>query len=27
VSGQLAIAGKGDDLLQNPKVGELFLGG
>jgi branched-chain amino acid transport system ATP-binding protein len=27
VSGQLAIAGKGDDLLKNPKVGELFLGG
>lgn len=27
VSGQLAIAGKGDDLLTNPKVGELFLGG
>lgn len=27
VSGQLAIAGKGDDLLNNPKVGELFLGG
>ncbi|HKJ53259.1 MAG TPA: ABC transporter ATP-binding protein [Gammaproteobacteria bacterium] len=27
VSGQLAIAGKGNDLLQNPKVGELFLGG
>lgn len=27
VSGQIAIAGKGDDLLQNPKVGELFLGG
>jgi len=27
VSGQLAIAGKGDELLQNPKVGELFLGG
>ncbi len=27
VSGELAIAGKGDDLLQNPKVGELFLGG
>ncbi|MCP4469280.1 MAG: ABC transporter ATP-binding protein [Gammaproteobacteria bacterium] len=27
VSGQLAIAGKGDDLLQNSKVGELFLGG
>ena len=23
VSGQLAIAGKGDDLLKNPKVGEL----
>ena len=27
VSGQLAIAGKGDELLKNPKVGELFLGG
>ena len=27
VSGELAIAGKGDDLLENPKVGELFLGG
>ena len=27
VSGGLAIAGKGDDLLKNPKVGELFLGG
>ena len=27
VSGQLAIAGKGDELLENPKVGELFLGG
>jgi branched-chain amino acid transport system ATP-binding protein len=27
VSGQVAIAGKGDDLLANPKVGELFLGG
>jgi branched-chain amino acid transport system ATP-binding protein len=27
VSGALAIAGKGDDLLKNPKVGELFLGG
>ena len=27
VSGQLAIAGKGSDLLLNPKVGELFLGG
>ena len=27
VSGQLAIAGKGNDLLENPKVGELFLGG
>ncbi len=27
VSGQLAIAGKGEDLLSNPKVGELFLGG
>ena len=27
VSGELAIAGRGDDLLANPKVGELFLGG
>jgi len=27
VSGELAIAGKGDDLLKNPKVGDLFLGG
>ena len=27
VSGQLAIAGRGDELLENPKVGELFLGG
>ena len=27
VSGQLAIAGSGDELLQNSKVGELFLGG
>ncbi len=27
VSGQIAIAGKGSDLLTNPKVGELFLGG
>ena len=27
VSGQVAIAGTGDDLLANPKVGELFLGG
>jgi len=27
VSGEIAIAGKGDDLLNNPKVGELFLGG
>ena len=27
VSGQLAIAGKGSELLENPKVGELFLGG
>ena len=27
VSGELAIAGKGDELLENPKVGELFLGG
>jgi branched-chain amino acid transport system ATP-binding protein len=27
VSGKIAIAGKGSDLLENPKVGELFLGG
>ena len=27
VSGQTAIAGKGNDLLQNPDVGRLFLGG
>ena len=27
VSGETAIAGKGDDLLQNPDVGRLFLGG
>jgi branched-chain amino acid transport system ATP-binding protein len=27
VSGQLALAGKGNDLLQNPEVGRLFLGG
>ncbi len=27
VSGQIAMAGYGDDLLANPKVGELFLGG
>ena len=27
VSGQLAIAGRGDELLANPKVGALFLGG
>ena len=27
VSGALAIAGKGSDLLSNPKIGELFLGG
>ena len=27
VSGELAIAGTGDDLLANPKVGDLFLGG
>jgi len=27
VSGKIAIAGKGRDLLKNPKVGELFLGG
>jgi branched-chain amino acid transport system ATP-binding protein len=27
VSGETAIAGKGDDLLSNPDVGRLFLGG
>ena len=27
VSGEIAIAGKGDDLLNNPDVGRLFLGG
>ena len=27
VSGQTAVAGKGDDLLNNPDVGRLFLGG
>ena len=27
VSGQIAIAGKGDELLNNPDVGRLFLGG
>ena len=27
VSGELALAGKGDDLLENPDVGRLFLGG
>jgi len=27
VSGEIAIAGKGDDLLNNPDVGKLFLGG
>ena len=27
VSGQTAIAGRGDDLLNNPDVGRLFLGG
>jgi hypothetical protein len=27
VSGETAIAGKGDDLLNNPDVGRLFLGG
>ena len=27
VSGQTAIAGKGDELLNNPDVGRLFLGG
>jgi len=27
VSGELAIAGSGDELLENPEVGRLFLGG
>ena len=27
VSGQLALAGKGSDLLEQPEVGKLFLGG
>ena len=27
VAGELAIAGPGDELLQNPEVGRLFLGG
>ena len=27
VSGELAIVGKGDELLNNPDVGRLFLGG
>jgi len=27
VSGELAMADKGDDLLKNPDVGRLFLGG
>ena len=27
VSGRLALAGKADDLLRNPDVGRLFLGG
>ena len=27
VSGQTAIVGKGNDLLKNPDVGRLFLGG
>jgi branched-chain amino acid transport system ATP-binding protein len=27
VDGQLAMAGKGSDLLENPEVGRLFLGG
>lgn len=27
VSGEVAIAGKGNELLENPKVGQLFLGG
>ena len=27
VSGEIAIAGPGDELLENPQVGRLFLGG
>ncbi len=27
VSGEIAIAGTGDELLENPEVGRLFLGG
>jgi branched-chain amino acid transport system ATP-binding protein len=27
VSGELALAGSGDELLENPEVGKLFLGG
>ena len=27
VAGELALAGKGDELLENPEVGRLFLGG
>ena len=27
VAGELALAGKGNDLLENPEVGRLFLGG
>jgi branched-chain amino acid transport system ATP-binding protein len=27
VNGQLAMAGTGDELLENPEVGRLFLGG
>ena len=27
VSGQLAMAGRGDELLETPEVGRLFLGG
>ena len=27
VSGEFAIAGSGDELLQNPEVGRLFMGG
>ena len=27
VSGEIAMAGKGNDLLQDPEVGRLFLGG
>ena len=27
VSGETALAGRGDELLENPEVGRLFLGG